>query len=136
MLVLSAIGLVMVFFVNGALKYYMYLIRTLQLIFHLVIFKTSAPANVQMVSSFIIPVANFDFQIEDFLGMIFSFSDDGIENFPLNFELIGYGNNAITNMGSIFLANIFQNIMIIVFVLLIIFGLTKEFKTQNKYVTT
>jgi hypothetical protein len=89
-----------------------------------VIFKISTPANVQMVSSFIIPVANFDFQIEDFLGMIFSFSDDGIESFPLNFELIGYGNNAITNMGSIFLANIFQNIMIIVFVLFIIFGLT------------
>ena len=58
-----------------------------------------------MVSSFIIPVANFDFNVDGFVEDIFSFSVDENKRFPFSFELIGYGHNSILNMGSIFFVN-------------------------------
>ena len=53
------------------------------------------------------PVATFDFKIDDLLGSIFSFTEDEVDKFPFSFELIGYGNNAITNMGSVFVVNLY-----------------------------
>ena len=111
------------------MKYYMYMIRTLQLILHLPIFIIQAPANVSAFCSILIPVANFDFQIDSLLEKVISFAKDEIEKFPFAYELIGYGNNAITNMGSIFVINMFQNILIFVFVMLHCFGLNDEFNS-------
>ena len=67
------------------------------------------------------PVATFDYKIDDFLGSIFSFTEDEVDNFPISFGLIGYGNNAITNMGSIFVVNMIQNVFMMIIVLLIVF---------------
>ena len=64
-----------------------------------------APGNVSMLFSFLAPVANFDFNIDSLLEKIFKFKEDDIENFPHSYDLIGYGNNAILNMGSIFVVN-------------------------------
>jgi hypothetical protein len=108
--------------------YYLYMIRILQLILHLPIFIIQAPANASWFCSLILPVASFDFQIEWLLGKIFKFADDGAENFPYNFALIDYGNNSINQMGSIFVVNMLQNVMIVVYVLMHVFGLTNEFR--------
>ena len=74
-----------------------------------------------------IPVALFDFKIDDLLGSIFNFTEDKVDKFPFSFELIGYGNNAITNMGSVFVVNVYQNVIWVLIGLLVVFGLTKEF---------
>ena len=76
------------------------------------------------------PVATFDFKIDDLLGSIFSFTEDEVDKFPFSFEQIGYGNNAITNMGSIFVVNMYQNVFMMIFVLLVVFGCTKEFSAK------
>jgi hypothetical protein len=51
-----------------------------------------------------------------------------MEGFPLNFELIGYGNNAILNMGSIFIVNLVQNAFFIMFIVIIAIGVNKTCK--------
>ena len=62
-----------------------------------------------------IPVATFDFKIDDLLGSIFNFTEDKVDKFPFSFELIGYGNNAITNMGSVFVVNVYQIVLMLLF---------------------
>ena len=61
MMTLMFISIVMTFVFQGAMKYYMYMIRILQLILHLPVFIIQAPANVSAFCSIMMPVANFDF---------------------------------------------------------------------------
>ena len=79
-------------------------------------------------------MANFDFNIDGLLGMIIKFNEEDIEKFPQSFETIGYGNNSILNMGSIFVVNMFQDILFVVFVALYLFGLTNEFNSTHVYI--
>ena len=115
------------------MKYYMYLIRILQLILHLPIFIIQSPGNVSMIMSILIPVANFDFHIDGLLGMIVSFTEEESAKIPFSYELIGYGNNAILNMGSIFVVNQFQNLLILALVMMVLFGLQREFQSFDTY---
>ena len=86
-----------------------------------------------MIMTILIPVANFDFHIDGLLGMIFSFNEETTVNIPFAYELIGYGNNAIMNMGSIFVVNQFQNLHILALVIMLLFGLQREFKSFDTY---
>ena len=95
MTALMGISIFMTLVFSGATTYYMYMIRILQLILHLPIFIIQAPANASFFCSLLLPVANFDLQIDWVLQKIFTFAVDSVVNFPFNFELIGYGNNAI-----------------------------------------
>ena len=108
------------------------MIRVLQLILHLPIFMIHAPGNVSMLFSILIPVANFDFDIDWFLehSVKFANSDEVPKDFPVQFDFIGYGNNAILNMGSVFLLNLVQNALFVIFVTMITFGLRKEFHPE------
>ena len=79
------------------------------MILHLPTFIIQSPGNVSMIMSILIPVANFDFHIDDILGKVVSFNEEeNVESkIPFSYTLIGYGNNAILNMGSIAVVNQF-----------------------------
>jgi hypothetical protein len=52
------------------------------------------------------PVVTFDYNIDDIISKVMSFSESEPPKFPFSYELIGYGSNSILNMGSVFILNL------------------------------
>lgn len=87
-----------------------------------------------MILSNITPVAQFDFHIDGILESVMNFSESRSLDFPLSFEIIGYGYNSIINMGSNFLVNMVQNVMVVILIVLLIMGCNdgKEYKWTSQ----
>ena len=55
---------------------------------------------------------------------MFSFNGDGVKLFPVRLALLSYGNNAVLNMGSIFIIDLFKNVILIVWIVMLFLSYT------------
>ena len=62
---------------QGGMRYYMLLIRILQLILHLPIFHIMVPGNVSMLFQILIPIVTFDIISEEKFRSVMKFDPDG-----------------------------------------------------------
>ena len=58
-----------------------------------------------MLFEVLIPITTFDMINEDYFHMVMNFNPDGESLIPERFQDLGYGNNAVLNLGSVFVAN-------------------------------
>ena len=59
-----------------------------------------------MLFEILIPITTFDMIDEDYFHAVLNFNPDGEGLIPTRFQEIGYGNNAILNLGSVFVVNL------------------------------
>ena len=97
------IGLCLLAFFGGSLKYLFIFIRSLQLIVHLPIFMTVFPANALVVIKTLFPIASYDL---DLFGIDWTFfiKPKIMEESLINDQMLTIGyqtNNSIHNLGTI-----------------------------------
>ena len=93
---------------DGTLKYLMFLIRSLQIIIHLPMFRFVIPSNMSMLNDIIYPIIMFDVLENDYdldANLLMRFNEEAQNNEDIldQMENIGYGkSNCILNLKTLF----------------------------------